>query len=382
MKQCTIRTTNVRNTALLGSLVLSIGLFGSAYAEEVKVNVPFDEWNSETSMFSGTVLPNGTVIYIFEYRWMGSLDQIMREWIDKLPQTPRELAELTIPDRNVVIIPEVEEPTTPRTETLEERNLRLKEAAEEVRAEFDAETEALIGKLAECRTGLGAWAAYQEQEAIEGYTDQSRWQFAIRDNLSNDPQIGIILKAIEECRIMKTYADMNLIGAYELNKILADLAGLDYLGRAAEHPLAQKVTDQSDAMVETDPVTDKDIADEVTEMEELRDRLIAERVFEDPDADCIATADDPDKCTNRGFQPAGLRCSVFGQPAAIGVWAEEKCPLSLYEAHILKNWDDITYSDILTLQCDNFLYIYQHKLGTDDFPAWLNHCVPKVVRNN
>jgi len=123
----------------------------------------------------------------------------------------------------------------------------------------------------------------------------------------------------------------------------------------------------------TDPVTPKDIADERAEMEELRDRLIQERKFEDPDADFTGI--------NRGGQTEGLRCSVFGQPAPVGVWADEVCPLSLYEQHILKNWDNITYSDILQLQCDNFLYIYQHKIGTDEFPRWLNHCVPKVVRN-
>ena len=145
------------------------------------------------------------------------------------------------------------------------------------------------------------------------------------------------------------------------------------MGRTAEHPLATKVTDQSDAMVETDPVTPKDIAQEVQEAEELRDRLIAERVFEDPYAEFTGE--------NRGGQPAGLKCQILGQPTKTGEWASEQCPLSNYDAHILKNWADITYSDILKLQCDNFLYIYQHKIGTHEFPVWLNHCVPKVVRN-
>jgi len=229
-----------------------------------------------------------------------------------------------------------------------------------------------IKKLDECLRGLGAWAAYQDQTSIEYFVDESRWSFPARDNLSGNIQILRILKAIEECDIMRTYEKMNLIGAYELNKVLADIADVDYLGRGPAHPLEQKVTDQSDAMVATDPVTPKDIADEVEDMERLLDDLIEQRVFPDPDAEFTGE--------NRGFQPEGLRCSTFGQPSPVGVWAEEKCPLSLYEEHILQNWDAITYTDIRQLQCDNFLYIYQHKIGTDDFPQWLNHCVPKVVR--
>ena len=180
---------------------------------------------------------------------------------------------------------------------------------------------------------------------------------------------------------MKVYADMNLIGAYELNKVLADLAGTDYLGRPSEHPLSSKVTHQSDSMVETDEVTPKDLAQEVDEMAEIKQGLIDQGFFKDPDADCIATAEDPDRCTNRGSQPVGLKCQIHGQPATEGSWPAETCPLSRYDAHILKNWADITYKDILQLQCDNFLYIYQHKIGTHEFPVWLNHCVPKVVRN-
>ncbi len=115
-------------------------------------------------------------------------------------------------------------------------------------------------------------------------------------------------------------------------------------------------------------------------MEQIKQDLIDKGFFKDPYADCIATAENPDRCTNRGFQPAGLACQVHGQPAPIGEWADPSCPMSMYDAHILKNWESITYSDIRQLQCDNFLYIYQHKIGTHEFPVWLNHCVPKVVR--
>jgi len=226
-----------------------------------------------------------------------------------------------------------------------------------------------IKKLDQCLRGLGAWAAYQGQTEIEYFIDQSRWQFADRDNLSQNIPILRILKAIEECDIMRTYERMHLIGDYELNKVLADLAGKDYLGRGAEHPLAQKVTDQSDAMVETDPVTPKDIADEIEEMEALRDKLIEERKFEDP----YAELPDVDR------QPAGLKCQAGGQPTELGEYPDQVCPLDAYNTHIRDN-PTLVYSDYLQLQCKYYLNMYIHKVGTDDFPQWLNHCVPKVVR--
>ena len=172
---------------------------------------------------------------------------------------------------------------------------------------------------------------------------------------------------------MKRYAEMNLISEYELNKVLADLAGLDYLGRGAQHPLATKTTDMSDAMVATDPVTPKDIADEVTEMEELRDRLIDERKFEDPYAEFTGI--------NRGGQTEGLKCQEQGQPHDEYGSPVEVCPMDLYNKHIIDNFYTLTDSDIQQLLCTYYLTQYAHKIGSDEFPAWLNHCVPKVVRN-
>jgi len=357
------------SSIVIVSILLVSGL-GIAFAADD--NVPFDFWNAHVCTFMGFPLENGTTIYKYECIWTGWEHMVKSEWqikqpsdisIIPLPDAPEAFLIWAPEDRQEIV---VEEPVKDQMDLDFEAFFEPEPLTREER-----EIESAILKLAKCRTGIGAYAAYQEQEEIEGYTDQTRWEFQIRDNLSQSPIIGKMLKAIEECRIMQTYLDMNLIGAFELNRYLADVAGVDYLGRPSNPEV--RATDQSDASVLTDPVTEKDKADELKEMEELRDRLIEERVFEDPDAEFTGI--------NRGFQPEGIRCQVFGQPAPVGIWADEVCPLSLYEQHILKNWDNITYSDILTLQCDNFLYIYQHKIGTDEFPKWLNHCVPKVVRN-
>ena len=133
------------------------------------------------------------------------------------------------------------------------------------------------------------------------------------------------------------------------------------------------LADMSDAMVATDPVTPKDIADEVTEMEELRDRLIDERKFEDPYAEFTGI--------NRGGQTEGLKCQEQGQPHDEYGSPVEVCPMDLYNKHIIDNFYTLTDSDIQQLLCTYYLTQYAHKIGSDEFPAWLNHCVPKVVRN-
>jgi len=353
--------------SIIIAIMLLFGGIGVIYAEEV--NLPLEEPYDDS--WCTFLAASNHVNFTCSWKWflpdyvMAEINQtIAPARISEMPEHNLDLADTirlwlehgepsSISEDDAPIIeadPEREEPLT-----TEERQI-----------------DDSIKKLDECLRGLGAWAAYQDQTDIEYYVKESRWQFADRDNLSQNIPVLRILKAIEECNIMRTYERMHLIGAYELNKVLADLADVDYLGRPSAHPLEQKVTDQSDSMVATDPVTPKDIADEVEDMERLLDDLIEQRVFKDPDA--------PLTGENRGGQPAGLKCQLHGQPAPLYEEVQEKCPLSLYDAHILKNWDSITYTDILQLQCDNFLYIYQHKIGTHEFPVWLNHCVPKVVR--
>ena len=369
----------LRNSIIaLVALIAITSFVGLAYAEEQQL--PMQEpYQNKMCIF--TLVDDKTARFICTWDWL-----LPSEVLSQVNQTTPPTAPNDIPIYNLELADQIKlllEKAKHDAIEEQERIANLPPPEPEPTTPEEREIKAAVDTLAECRTGLGAWAAYQETELIQNYADKTRWEFSIRDNLSQSYTIKQILLAIEECDIMKVYADMNLIGAYELNKILADQAGLDYLGRPSEHPLNPSVTDQDqNAMVATDPVTPKDIADEITEMEELRDRLIVERVFEDPDADCIATAEYPDRCTNRGGQPAGLNCSVFGQPAPVGTYPPEVCPLSMYDTHILKNWESITYGDIKQLQCDNFLYIYQHKIGTHEFPVWLNHCVPKVVRNN
>lgn len=353
-------------SVLLLIFVSSALFFSQSYAEEIQLPLdePFDD--------SWCVFLSAGDHVQFTCHWKWFLpDYVIAEinqteipsLINEMPQHNIDLAD------KIRLLLEHGEPSSPSKDV---PTIIEDEPEEEPLTFEERQIQASIKKLDECLRGIGAWAAYQAQTDIEHFVDESRFSFADRDNLSQNIQILRILKAIEECDIMRTYERMHLIGAYELNKVLADLADKDYLGRGSAHPLEKMVTDQSDAMVETDPVTDKDIADEIEDMERILDDLIEQKVFKDPDADFTGE--------NRGGQPLGLKCQIHGQPAPLFESPQNVCPLSKYDAHILRNWESITYKDILSLQCDNFLYIYQHKIGTDDFPQWLNHCVPKVVR--
>jgi len=229
----------------------------------------------------------------------------------------------------------------------------------------ERQIEASIKKLDECLRGIGAWAAYQTSNTIEFYVDESRWKFTIRDNLSQNIHLKRILMAIEECDAMRTYERLNLIGDYELNKVLADIADKDYLGRPSANPLEPLVTDQSDSMVATDPITERDRADELADMERIVQDLIDQQIYKDPYAEL------PDE----DLQPAGKLCDTAGQPAPVGQYATRVCPLDDYNELILSNADTITYEYILGLQCEYYFGMYEHKVNTDDFSVWLNHCL-------
>ena len=349
-------------SVLLLIFVSSALFFSQSYAEEIQLPLdePFDD--------SWCIFHTAGDYVQFTCNWTWFLPDYVMAEINQT-ETPRLVAEM--PKHNLDLADKIRlwlDHGEPRSPSEDIPTIIEDEKETEPLTAEEREIKAAVETLAECRTGLGAWAAYQETELIEHYADKTRWEFSIRDNLSQSNTILKILKAIEECDIMKDYANKGLIGAYELNKILADLAGVDYLGRGAQHPLQQQVTDQSDSMVETDPVTERDIAKEVEEAQRIFDEK-----YRDPNADFTGE--------NRGSQPVGLKCQMHGQPAKLGEWPTTTCPLSMYDQHILKNWESITYGDIKQLQCDNFLYIYIHKVGTHEFPQWLNHCVPKVVRN-
>ena len=215
-----------------------------------------------------------------------------------------------------------------------------------------------IETLDECWTGLGAWKAYQETERIQYYLDESRQSFAIRDNLSQEIHLKRIIMAILECDAMKEYERKGLIGAYEFNKVKADEAALDYLGRLPGHPLDPLVTDQSDTMVETDPITEKDRADELEDME-----AIFASKYKDPYSDCEPTEDSPDKCTNRGISKPVLT-SEFDYNRYLNFKAKQVLTPEDYANTIA-----IAYETM----CD--LYFPKYNGTASELPVWLEHCL-------
>ena len=355
--------------------ILSLGSLGLVYAdgEPLPVDQPFDD------KYCTFLATSDHVIFTCSWKWFLP-EYIMAELdpddiplkVSDIPQHNVELAE------QIKLLVEQGEPEPIK----DQMDLDFEEflKPEEPLTFEERKIKASIEKLDECLRGLGAWQAYQAQTDIEYYVDESRYSFSARDNLSQNIHIKRILLAIEECDIMRTYERMNLIGAYELNKVLADISGLDYLGRTAEHELARDVTDQSDTMVFTDPVTKKDLEKAIEEAEKyLRD----EAPWIDPTLGCIPTEDDPDRCLNRGGQPEGLKCQAKGQPTEFGEYPDKVCPLDGYNQFIIDNFETITMEDILTKQCDQYLEQYEHKRFTEEFPQWLNHCpIPEEEETN
>ena len=350
--------------SLIIAVMLLFGGIGVIYAEDI--NLPVDEPYDD--MYCTFYALSDHVNFTCTWKWFLP-DYVMDELVpldiptktSEIPQHNLDLAdkirlllEKGIPEKETPEISPIEDNLPEEPLTWEERQI-----------------EASIKKLDECLRGRGAWAAYQSQTSIEGFVDESRQKFAIRDNLSQNQALKKILMAIEECDAMRYYEQKGYIGDYELNKVLADLAGVDYLGRTAEHPLATDFTDQSDSMVATDPITDRDRADEVAEMERMVQDLIAQRIYKDPYFEL------PDE----DLQPAGKLCDTAGQPAPVGQYATRVCPMDDYNELILSNADTITYEYILGLQCTYYFQMYEHKVGTDDFPVWLNHCLPEVTED-
>jgi len=353
--------------SLIIAVLLVFGGFGLAYADEI--DLPVDEpYDDKYCTFLAT---GNHVIFTCSWKWflpseiMAELDP--DDFPDRISDIPRHNLELA--DKIELLLEEYEEPKDQMDLDFEEfLHPDVPKTFEERKIQDS------IDKLDECLRGLGAWAAYQAQTEIEYFVDESRYSFAIRDNLSQNFYLKKILLAIEECDIMRTYERMNLIGDYELNKVLADLAGVDYLGRPQNQPVG--ATDQTDTMVHTDPVTDRD---KVKAIEEAEKYLREQAPWIDPTLGCIPTEDDPDRCLNRGSQPAGLKCQTVGQPSPIGVYAERVCPLDDYNAYILAT-PTITPESIQNLLCVHYFGVYEHKLVGDaeEFPAWLSHCIPEV----
>jgi len=346
-------------------ITMTVGMGYANAEQQVNVPLPFDapfvHMNCWTQVSQGGGV--GEMLYHCIWNWFIEPDtatEIERIMEEKKDPVNDELFIKDLVKKNPLIIPEVEE--IPEEDI--EPDVAIPIEPQEPLNKEEREIKAAVDTLAECRTGLGAWAAYQEQELIQNYADKTRWEFSIRDNLSQSYAIKQILLAIEECDIMKKYAQMNLIGAYELNKVLADLAGVDYLGRGAQHPLAVDETDISDSSIYTDPVTPKDLAKEVAESE----RIFAS-LFKDPNA--------PRTGINRGGQTLGAACQAHGQPYQVetGFSNEQVCPLDNYNRLIIEQADTITYSDIRVIQCENYFPIYAHKVGTEEFPNWLEHCL-------
>jgi len=119
------------------------------------------------------------------------------------------------------------------------------------RAPEDPELLEAVKKILECQRGIGGWGAIQEQTVFETTSELP----IFKDGLDRNAKLAKLAKAYEECRGIKAYP---LATSPEyLNKHVADLLGVDYLGR---EPTRQGL-DMSDSPL-TDPVSDQELLDD------------------------------------------------------------------------------------------------------------------------
>jgi len=346
--------------AILASFAILMFLPGIVYAEEVPLPLadPYDDTWCTFLAFDERVRFTCNWDWLLPDYVIAEINQTdIPARISDMPQHNLDLA-----DKIRLLLEQGVQPDDPIDVTIPERPPEVPLTIEQ------KQIQTALDKLDECRTGSGAWAAFMEQGAIEFYVNQSRWLLGTGQTGYEQHQLLKIAMAIEECRIMDKGARAGTVSIAHLHAYMADVLGVDYLGRPTNPPFGE--TDFTDRMVHTDPVTAKD---KVKAIEEAEKYLREEAPWMDPTLGCIPTEDDPDRCLNRGSQPAGLKCQTVGQPAPIGVYATKVCPLDSYNQSILDNPPQ-TYEDTLQSLCDYYLDTYQHKRGSDEFPKWLDHC--------
>lgn len=225
-----------------------------------------------------------------------------------------------------------------------------------------------ILELNQCLRGFErdpALGAFQADSEIEFYQNVTRQDILVRDNLGKDQTLLKLIMAVEECRAIQTYLDMNIIGPREANMAIADRLGLDIYGRAET---SARGNEPSLGFAESKTATNEEIK---AEADTWRDWACDENQRHLK----LCNAYQPLTGDNRGGYTDGVECQTRGQPASeTGASARERCPLQEFNEYLQS---DPTSGDIHeAIQkaiCDEYADKYDY-LASDKRPGWLSHC--------
>lgn len=163
-------------------------------------------------------------------------------------------------------------------------------------------------------------------------------EFTIPDQkINSDTYDRIQLEAMKKWTICKMLKEYKFIGAYEANKSI-------------DEPIGYALDESDDPR--TIPVTEADI-----KAEEQRASDFACSNIGHYRGLCIQEFTG----INRG-NPDG-----YEVPSWYGTWRELNAEKTDAQGAIER---------ALVAQCDNYYHLYKHKVGTENFPVWLEHCTP------
>lgn len=227
---------------------------------------------------------------------------------------------------------------------------------------IDPEVRRALDKLGECQFGEGKWAAI-----VSNYTREVPDELPIfTSGLDKRNILGALARNFEECRGMTEYPWLS--AEYE-NKYLADILGLDYLGRTTDSR-----GNQPSLMFEmTSGVSTEE---KTAEADKWKKWMCAEENLH------LKLCGHEFRGINQGGfnldaqgNIVGAKCQLQGQPATEGGTAsQERCPLRSLESY---GRTELTqqelFSAINEAICDEYAKSYEY-LAIDKRPNWLIDC--------
>jgi len=320
--------------ATIALFTLAIGM-SYAYAYQENVDLPRSDY-TEKDCFA--ILFSGQNIWKFSCDW----------WFEETNSVRTNETGViiqyddTIGDPVETFLREIKlyfDETITAKETTEDDSITATVEQPDPFVELDPDVRKALNKLGICQFGEGVWAGI-----VANYTREVPDELPIfTSGLDKRVILGKLAKNFEECRGMNEYPWLS--AAYE-NRYLADLLGLDYFGRSQTN----FGLDESRNYEEQRTASAEDIQKE-------QDRVTYPDWYRNPYEELTGI--------NRGNpEPIVLDTKAYNEY------------LSVLAASVQTGADlQRTYAKALDAMCDVYMPQYEYMIGSDRFPAWMDHCL-------
>lgn len=358
--------------------VLGIIVFTTVYAEQqVSVPLPFDRpfVSHQCQTFFANSADSVKLRAVVNCYWVWEYDSEIGPDVKKMIPETGTVPNGDLPPGVIDLINKnpppkpADETTTPGTSG----------AGGDDRIDTYKEEVAAVAKLAECYRGYDAsheWGAFVDTQLVPYWMNSTREQFADRDSLSSrqteiSPDLKIpllpVLKAIEECIAIQKYVFLGMIGPEEALKAVHDHLniGKDNL------PIPTIRANEGKTPLNTPDALNQKLLDEAQRAREFV---------------CLPQNQARHLCQPYGAFTGvnrGISQAIISRDVVVNVpnySMSGKTAVDIYGMYKLSKAErDLTAGDtakymaeINQITCDNYFITYKHKLGTEDFPEWLN----------